>query len=277
MAEKINLLNKICQTYFEKNDLINYFLLKGKLIDLSLDCIVKTPGQKPNLDFKIDECIIEFVQKVNLKVLETYNTSLPHSEDEMTIFAKCIDLLNNSNLPKIFETNPGKLREIKSLTYNNLSCIHRKKGNFQMASKAVSHALKIEIREMKTNPNNIETVKNIVSTYLNQAVISSEKRKHENSIKIIHSALDHLKHLEKLLKDKGEEEDYQENYQGYLYLKMVSFFNLAVENEYLNIQSKAITFYQDSLELAKELNNPDIIKKSETALTKFNKNSLKNN
>jgi hypothetical protein len=56
---------------------------------------------------------------------------------------------------------------------------------------------------------------------------------------------------------------------------MVSYFNLAVENEYLCNQSKAIAFYQETVKLASEMNNSEILKKSEVALTKLNKKNQK--
>lgn len=134
-------------------------------------------------------------------------------------------------------------------------------------------ALKIEKSLLKLNPNKIENVNNIISTYMNQAVICSEMKKHENSSKIIETAFKILGRLDYLLKEekKKESEKYNENYQGFLYLKMVCSFNMAVESEYLFNFGKAILFYEDALTLGKELNNSDVVKKSEIALSKLNK------
>lgn len=272
-AEKINGLNKICQKFLEQKEDEKYLLLTEKLIDLSLDYMEENQISSETFEFKIDEKITEFIQKTNLKMLELYNQPTNNSEDDFQIFAKCIDLFSNEKLKKVFEKNMDKLYELKILSFNNLSCIHRKKHNFQVAFKAVSLALKLEKTRLKLNPNKLDCVKNIVSTYMNQAVICSEMRKHEKSVQIIELALERLDNFERFLKDEKNKESqtYNENYQEFLYLKMVASFNIAVENEYLFNQSKSIAFYEEALSLAQDLKNTDIIRKSEIALTKLNK------
>jgi len=274
MLENLNLMNKICLHYKDKKEEDKYLFLEEKLISLTLDFLsVNSPTE--HLEYNIESRINEFIQAINLKVLETYNKAFSYSDTELRLFSKGIDLLHSPHVKRVCEKNPEKLQELKILAFNNLSCIHRKNQNYPMAFKAVSYALKMENEQLKTNPNKIETVKNIISTYLNQAVICSELRKHEESVKMISIALSHLEQLEKLLKNQQDAKNYEENYQGYLYLKMVSYFNLAVENEYLCNQSKAIAFYQETVKLASEMNNSEILKKSEVALTKLNKKNQK--
>ena len=274
MADPLNLLNKLSLLHKDKNETEKHLLLEEKLLSLTLDYLSSSPSS-PNLDFSPESRLIAFAQSINLKILETYNQSASHSENELRLFCKCLDLLHNPHISLIFEKNLQKLQEIKIMAFNNLSCVHRKRKNFPMAYKAVSHALKLENQQLKSSPKKIETVQNIISTYLNQAVICSELRKHENSVNLITQALEHLETMDKLLNLEENSQNYQENYQGFLYLKMVASFNMAVENEYLNNQGKAVSFYQETIKFAKEMNNSEILRNSEIALTKLNKKSQK--
>lgn len=274
MSDPLNLLNKISLLHKANNDSDKHLLLEEKLLSLTLDCLLSSPPSPP-LDFSPESRLIAYVQTINLKILETYNQSTSHSESELRLFCKCLDLLHNPNISRIFEKTPEKLQELKIMSFNNLSCVHRKRKNFPMAYKAVSHALKLETQQLKSSPRKIETVKNIISTYLNQAVICSELRKHENSVELITQALEHLETMDRLLNSEENKGNYQENYQGFLYLKMVASFNMAVENEYLNNQGKAVSFYQETIKFAKEMNNPEILRNSEIALTKLHKKSQK--
>ena len=273
MEENLNLLYKLSQQYPSDDE--KRLLLTEKLIALSIDNLKAsnaTLEENPEkLEFKLYDIIIDFIQKINLRVLETYNKSTPHTESELSLFAKCIDLINDPFIKKTFEKNIEKLEEMKILAYNNLSCIHRKQGNFQWALKSVSFALKLEKIKLNAEPDKIDTVKNIISTCMNQAVIYSELKSHDNAIKILNTVEKHLEKLENLLKDQESSENHQEDYQSYRYLKMVCLFNLAVENEYIYNQENAKGYYEEALELAKGLKNIDIIKKSENALTKINK------
>ena len=280
MMGKLNFFNKMC---LEEKDEENLLLLKEKLIDLTLNSTSEIENIA-NLDYKLEDFIEEFVEKINVKILDFCEDSAEISEKSekseknekneknLLLFTKCVDLLNSSRIPHIFEKNVEKLVELQVKTFNNLSCIQQKRKNFQLALQTTDFVLKIESSARETGENRGEMTRNIIKTYLNQSVIFSALKKHENSVKSLDSALFFIEKLEKI--GKGNEGN--DDLQGVLYLKMVCFFNLAAENEHLNLFTKAIAFYQDALKLAREIGNGDVAKKSESALAKLKKKNQKN-
>lgn len=90
-------------------------------------------------DFTIE--LANFIQKVNKLTMETFNKGT--EEVNTNLFIKAIDLLMVKAVGKYVA--PLKvLGELKVLTFNNLSCIYKRKKKLQLALRSVGYALEIE-------------------------------------------------------------------------------------------------------------------------------------
>jgi hypothetical protein len=77
-------------------------------------------------------------------------------------------------------TDQAQLRKLKVLSFNNLSCIYKKKRKFGVALRAINYALKLE-EELLSAADSQEKY-DIIPTYLNKAAIFNEMKKHDEAL-----------------------------------------------------------------------------------------------
>ena len=69
-----------------------------------------------------------------------------------------------------------QLRKLKVLSFNNLSCVYKKKWKFGVALRAINYALKVE--EDLLGAADSQEKYDIIPTYLNKAAIFNEMKRH---------------------------------------------------------------------------------------------------
>jgi tetratricopeptide (TPR) repeat protein len=145
------------------------------------------------------------------------------------------------------------------LTYNNLSCIYRKIGDYDKAVKVLNLTISIEEKLALSNP--ISAI-SIISTYLNKSAILSENKQHKE-------ALDAAKlaeiNLNKIIKKYGPNTPEGAHLK---YLELLTDYNMASEMEHLQQKDQATKKYELALELAKQLKRNDFIDQLEKILKK---------
>jgi len=82
------------------------------------------------------------------------------------------------------------LSKLKILSFNNLSCIYKKKKKFGIALRSINQALDLEEQLLKRENN--EEKYDIIPTYLNKAAIYSEMKKHTEALEMILKAQTHI-------------------------------------------------------------------------------------
>lgn len=249
--EHITYLKKVADHF--KKDEENYLIVIEKMLYLLLDCLSTNPSKQFDFDPYIETQ--NYLEKMNRKSVEYFNAG--NIEEATKIITRAIDLLNQKNFSKLY-VNPLKLYESKILTYNNLSCIYRKLGKLQLASKIMSFALELEEKLAHENYGNSNI--SIISTYLNKSSILSQMKQHEKALETINQALDKIQEAEAKPDSSENEKKHIQN------LRMSAFYSLAVELQHLKQYDKAILGFNKAREYAQELDKKPVILKIEKAL-----------
>lgn len=262
-SENLNLLYEILKSIKENKSEKSIYLTE-RLLYLTLEYFEES-SKKDELSYNFSDLSSEFIKTINEQTINYFNKN-PHDE-KIKLITKSVDFLLNTNVSKYF-SEIRKYNELKNLTFNNLSIIYRQIGYFNLALKAVTYVLDIQ---EKTNIDDINSVKSIISTYLNKSVILSELKQHDKAIITIKKAINFIETYLKFIQLDKDNINSEENFNNYCYLRMVSFFNLAVEYEYSNFKEDSISNYKIAKNLANELKNNDIIEKCNKALKKLSK------
>jgi tetratricopeptide (TPR) repeat protein len=159
-----------------------------------------------------------------------------------------------------------QLKKLKILSFNNLSCIYKKKRKFGVALRAISYAVKLEEELLKAQV--AQEKYDIVPTYLNKAAIFSEMKKHNEALEIVLKAKTHIEDIEKELivqiEQTSEESErkrlLEKRYYG-MYMKMIIFYNMAAEKEHLRMRQEAVEYYKQSKQVATIIDNQLMISK----------------
>ena len=258
-TQTLNLLHKI---YKEgESDMDSKLLILEKLLYLTVDYL-ETGEATNSLAFEFSDLSFEFLEKIHSKTLEVVDQDI--SDPEVQLIVKSIDFLWFP-LTKKYINKDYKIREIQIKIYNNLICMYRHAGYFNLALKIIALAEKLQEEDDLSNES---LLKNRISTLLNKSVILSEVFSHDKAIYEIKQAISLLEQFYKII-NITKNENFDEEIKEYNHLKMVSHFNLAVECEYLYKKEEAISFYKISKQLAIENNNEELKIKCINALKKI--------
>jgi tetratricopeptide (TPR) repeat protein len=158
---------------------------------------------------------------------------------------QALDLLNRA---KALTTADAKFGErddrmkLNAITYNNMSCVYKRRGLLKCALQYAEKALDLETKSKKAD--------NPACTHLNLCAILSQLDRHRH-------ALEHCQCALALLKGEGrgyagtatpgfmDEDEAAESS-----ILAVCYHNMAVEHEYLGEYDKAIQAYYKSVEVA---------------------------
>ena len=174
---------------------------------------------------------------------------LDNYKDTYTLLKKAENILSNEDSQQM----PNRLKLV-SITYNNLGCYYKKNKKPLVALSYLQRALELEIEiDAETS--------NIAGSHLNICAILSSISKHED-------ALQHAKKATALLETSRITKPGSLRIASNL---VVSYYNAAVELEYLGRNYEAAGSYQSSLELAlRELGkNHPMVNSLEHALQKI--------
>jgi len=98
--------------------------------------------------------------------------------NQAKFISKAVDVVM---LPESSKLVPyATLAKLKILTFNNLACVLKRHKHLNVALKAVSFALELEL-QLINNKQHQEQY-DIVATFLNKAAILSEIGKHSNAL-----------------------------------------------------------------------------------------------
>lgn len=167
-ASVVILIWKVVEQMRNRGDglTLDCLLNEEKLLHLTILSLEKKTLKATPFDFTVE--LANFIQKVNKLTMETFNKGT--EEVNTNLFIKAIDLLMVKAIGKYIA--PLKvLGELKVLTFNNLSCIYKRKKKLQLALRSVGYALEIE--ESLVQEENYDDRQNIITTYLNKAAILS--------------------------------------------------------------------------------------------------------
>ncbi|EAR84103.2 tetratricopeptide repeat protein (macronuclear) [Tetrahymena thermophila SB210] len=241
---------------------VNTLLLMQERLLYTASYLLERGANIHELHFDFKNETIQFVQKVNLKAMESGNVL--GFDELINLLSRAIDMLLYK--PIFSRIEPfSKVLDLRILCFNNLSCIYRQNKMYHDALKAVDRA--IEMEEILVRENYGESNKNIASTYINKAVIMSELGLHLESIDTIKKALDNMESFRKEWEANLEEQDIFQ----LKYLSVIAYFNLAVEHEHLFYVQYAKTFYEIALNISRELNYGEMTKTIENVLKKMKK------
>jgi len=139
-------------------------------------------------------------------------------------------------------TDQSQFRKLKILSFNNLSCIFKKKRKFGVALRAINYALKME-EDLLSVVGNQEKY-DIIPTYLNKAAIFNQMKRHDEALETIKKARTHIEEIEQEMTaqiektaEEGEKKRLLEKRYYGMYMKMIIFYNLAAEKEHLHLRS----------------------------------------
>lgn len=164
----------------------------------------------------------------------------------MGIDPSCLQALDLLNRAKALTTADAKFGEkddrmkLNAITYNNMSCVYKRRGLLKCALQYAEKALDLETKSKKAD--------NPACTHLNLCAILSQLDRHRH-------ALEHCQCALALLKGEsyagaatpGFMDEDQEAESSIL---AVCYHNMAVEHEYLGEYEKAIQAYYKSVEAA---------------------------
>ena len=260
-ATNLNLIHKV---YKEgESDFNSKLLILEKLLYLTIDYM--EVGEATNsLEYGFSDLILEFLEKIHAKTLEVVDQDI--SDPDVQLIVNSVDFLWFP-LTKKYIRDDYKIREVQIKIYNNLICVYRQAGYFNLALKVIFLAEKMQEEDDLSNE---KLLKNRVSTLLNKSVILSELFSHDKAISEIKKAISLLEQLYKIL-NITKTDKFEDEMKEYNHLKMVSHFNLAVECEYLYKKEEAISFYTISKQLAIENKNEELKRKCINALKKLTK------
>jgi tetratricopeptide (TPR) repeat protein len=214
----------------------------------------------------LEELIVSFAQKVNKLAMENYEQeSDKEFKEHEKMLNKAVSLLMLPEIEKHM-LDVTQLKKLKILSFNNLSCIYKKKRKFGVALRAISYAVKLEEELLKAQV--AQEKYDIVPTYLNKAAIFSEMKKHNEALEIVLKAKTHIEDIEKELivqiEQTSEESErkrlLEKRYYG-MYMKMIIFYNMAAEKEHLRMRQEAVEYYKQSKQVATIIDNQLMISK----------------
>lgn len=156
---------------------------------------------------------------------------------------QALDLLNRA---KALTTADAKFGEkddrmkLNAITYNNMSCVYKRRGLLKCALQYAEKALDLETKSKKAD--------NPACTHLNLCAILSQLDRHRH-------ALEHCQCALALLKGEGYAGAatpgfLDEDHEAESSILAVCYHNMAVEHEYLGEYEKAIQAYYKSVEVA---------------------------
>lgn len=154
-------------------------------------------------------------------------------KDSLVLLRKAEEILNMGEGVVI----PNRLK-LMSITLNNLGCYYKKRKQPKVALNYLEHALDIE---SQTEDDGL----NIASSHLNICAVYSNLNNHKQ-------ALAHAKQAIGLLESSFHSEDYI--YEKTITLAtslVISYYNLAVELEFLNNFVEANKYFEKALEFSK--------------------------
>ena len=105
---------------------------------------------------------------------------------------KVVSILMLSELQKNIK-DVAQFKKLKILSFNNLSCIFKKKKKFGIALRAINYAVKLEEELLEADV--IQEKYDIIPTYLNKAAIFNEMKKHNQSLETILKAKSHIEEI----------------------------------------------------------------------------------
>lgn len=117
-----------------------------------------------------------FVQKINKIAMEQMGEQPEGNQSKF--ISKAVDMVM---LPETAKLIPyPTLAKLKILTFNNLACVLKKNKHLNIALKAVTFALEVELQLVNSNQH--QEHYDIVATFLNKAAILSDMGKHSNAL-----------------------------------------------------------------------------------------------
>jgi len=155
---------------------------------------------------------------------------------EQDKFAECAELLEKAQI--LGELYPN----VVAVTYNNLGCFYRKKGQNRTALNYLREALNVE-KTLADSPINIS------DTHLNLCAIYSELKKHKEAYFHVRLAIRHIavELYGRTLGSLEDPSDYEVN-EGVEEGRIISFtaalFNLAVQLEFLGKWEQSLRAYE---------------------------------
>eukprot|EP00802_Teleaulax_amphioxeia_P009787 Tamp_09808.p1 GENE.Tamp_09808~~Tamp_09808.p1 ORF type:complete len:284 (-),score=83.97 Tamp_09808:1272-2123(-) len=159
-------------------------------------------------------------------------------------FETALDLLNRAKQLTTADAKfgePDDRKKLLAITYNNMSCIYKRRGLLKTALGFAEKALKLETSSSKAD--------NPATTHLNLCAILSRLDRHRH-------ALEHCQCALALLKGEGYSGGVTPGFMDDLgddpesSILAVCYHNMAVEHEYLGEYDKAMQAYFKSVEVA---------------------------
>lgn len=97
--------------------------------------------------------VISFVQKINKMAMESYEQNVEgESKVNEKMVNKVISLLMLTEVEKRVK-DETEFKKLKILSFNNLSCIFKKKKKFGIALRNINYAVKLEEELLKADIN----------------------------------------------------------------------------------------------------------------------------
>ncbi|OMJ85720.1 hypothetical protein SteCoe_12916 [Stentor coeruleus] len=175
------------------------------------------------------EAVVLKYNKIAMNYLRLNNL-----KESLILLRKAEEILNSSESLVI----PNRLK-LMSITLNNLGCYYKKRKQPKVALNYLEKALELESDIENDNAN-------IASSHLNICAVYSSLNNHKK-------ALVHAKKAIEMLEEAFTSES--SNYDKMLTLStsmVISYYNAAVEHEYLYNYSEALKNYNKALDLSRE-------------------------
>jgi len=161
-------------------------------------------------------------------------------------FDTALDLLNRAKQLITADVKFGDQddrRKLLAITYNNMSCIYKRRGLLKTALSFAHKALKLETESCKAD--------NPACTHLNLCAILSRLDRHQHALQHCQCALELLERGEHMGGvTPGLLNDYQDDPDSSILA--VCYHNMAVEHEHLSQSDAAIQCYLKSVEVARQ-------------------------
>lgn len=168
-------------------------------------------------------------------------------------FDTALGLLNRA---KQLITSPVKFgemddrRKLLAITYNNMSCIFKRRGLLKTALGYAEKALKLETQSTKAD--------NPACTHLNLCAILSRLDRHRHALEHCKCALDLIRAGNYCgAETPGLMNAFHDGAEPESSILAVCYHNMAVEHEYLGEHDKALQAYYKSVEVAGSELGPD--------------------
>mmetsp|Transcript_18635 Transcript_18635/g.44356 ORF Transcript_18635/g.44356 Transcript_18635/m.44356 type:complete len:280 (-) Transcript_18635:19-858(-) len=166
-------------------------------------------------------------------------------------YETALDLLNRAKQLITADVKFGEQddrRKLLAITYNNMSCIYKRRGLLKTALTLAHKALKLETESTKAD--------NPACTHLNLCAILSRLDRHQHALQHCQCALELLERGEGAGgMTPGLMNDYQDEPESSILA--VCYHNMAVEHEHLKHSDDALQCYFRSVEVAQAELGPD--------------------